>query len=323
MNELVCIWLATLSFAVGASDGQSGPEQAVREQLRTAMDQQTASMKSIFVNFWDRDFRKYELHGVIHTLIQKIDEDEMLKFLQNRGVPLTPDKILTAENLIAYWQQKKIGTQAAWAWLDLTKGNPDFVRAVMDWNVIQQERGFEFVPMFYLLFKARLDTQRDWEVWADLFKARFVTFGEQDTDKKMLLLFCCFAHMPPDLKGMDPPLVERFAFLVEELRRQKDISKPYPQALSFALFVVNFGTKHFNEAAEYAERLGHPANGLHLAFIARVLAKDRDAATATLSKLEKLAPENKKMLDKCHVLLGELNRVIEKENSEKAPEPEP
>lgn len=323
MNELVCIWLATLSFAVGASDGQSGPEQAVREQLRTAMDQHTTSMKSIFVNFWDRDFRKYELHRVIQSLIQRIDENEMLKFLQDRGVPLTPDKILTAENLIAYWQHKKIGTQAAWAWLDLTKGNPDFVRAVMDWNVIQQERGFEFVPMFYLLFKARLDTQRDWEVWTDLFKARFVTFGEQDADKKMLLLFCCFAHMAPDLKKMDPPLVERFAFLVEELNRQKDSSKPYPQALLMVLWETSLLARHFEAAAAYAGRLQPPARGLSLAFCMHVLAKDLDAATITLSEIEKITPEDEKGLNDRRQILADLRAIRQKEELAKTTDPAP
>lgn len=323
MNGCICIWLMAFSFALGSPENQTSLERAVKDPLHTTMNQQTASMKSIFVDFWDHGFRTYELHGAIHNLIEQIDEDEMLKFLQDRGVPLVREKILTAENLIAYWQYKKIGTQATWAWLDLLKGNPDFLRAVIDWNAIQQERGFEFVPMFYLLFTARLDSQRDWEVWTDLLKARFVTLEKEDTDKRMLLLSCCFNHMPPDLKEMDPPLVERFAFLVEELKTQKDMAQPYPQTLLFALFGVNFSSKRFNEAAAYAERLQPAINGLHLSFIAQVLAKDLDAATATLSKIEKLTPEDKKMLADSHRLLDELKRVLEEEKSEKTPETEP
>ncbi len=323
MNGYLCVWLTAYACAWGSSGDPSGLEAAVKEPFRAAADQYTSSLKSVFVSFWDRDFRNYELHGMIQRLIDQIDNEEMLKFLQDRGVPLTPEKILTSDNLIAYWQYKKLGTPAVYAWLDLLKGNPNFVKAVLDWNAIRKERGFEFIPTYHLLFHARLETKKDGEVWADLFKATFATLTEHDRDKKMLMLFCSFARILGNLKEVDPPLVERFAFLGEELKKQQDPSKPYPQALLFALFEIHFGAKRFNEAAGYAARLLPPMTGLRLSLVAQALAKDLDVAASTFSKIEKVAPEDTKTLDGCRQILRQLKEMKQKQESAKPSEAKP
>jgi len=323
MSRGACVWLAACVFALRCPAGTSDPNSTWSKQLSTVQGQHIESFKSVFIAFWDRDFRDYEMHKVIRGLIDQIDNDEMLAFLQKRGVPVTPQAMVTSQNLIAYWQYKKLGTPAAYGWLDLLKGSPSFVRAVLDWNAIRQERGFEFIPTYYLLFYAKLETKKDREVWADLFKATFETLTEQDIDKKTLMVLCSLIHILGDLKDIEPPVVERWVFLAEELKKQKDISQRYPQALLFALWEVNFAAHRFPKAAAYAERLLPPTTGLYLSFFSQALAKDLEAATDTLAKLEKAEAGNVKKLEGCRQMLNELKEIKEKEKAAKPPEEKP
>jgi hypothetical protein len=323
MDKCVCVCLTICAFALSCPAGTSDPNAAWNRQFGKVQGQHIESFKSVVVAFWDRDFPSYEMHKMIRGLIDQIDNDEMLAFLQKRGVPPTPQDMVTSQNLIAYWQYKKLGTPAAYAWLDLLKGNPNFVRAVLDWNAIRQERGFEFIPMYYLLFHAKLETKRDREIWADLFKTTFKTLTERDTDKKILMVFSALMRILGDLKEIEPPLVERFAFLAEELKKQQDLSQRYPQALLFALWEVNFAAHRFPEAAAHAGHLLPPTTGLYLSFISQVLAKDLEAATAIFSELEKADPENMKMLDGCRQMLRELKEMKHKQGSAQPQETRP
>jgi hypothetical protein len=284
------------------------------------------AFESIVVDTVDRyrnhEFRQYKMFGVIQGLIDQIDNEEMLKFLHDRGVPLVPEKLLTSANLIAYLQHKNLGTPAAHAWLDLTKGNPDFARAVLDWQTMRQERGLEFPPTFVLLSNAKLTTKGEGEVWADIFQTAFATLSEQDGDKKMVMLLYLLYRLPRDLKAVDPPATERIAFLAEELEKQ-EVSKPYRQMVLLALYEASFFAKQYTEAATWASGLEPPATGLSLAFIAQVLAKDLDAAAATFSKIQKVAPDDKKTLDRCRQVLNQIKEMKHKQESAKPPPTKP
>ena len=244
---------------------------------------------------------------MIQGLIDRIDNVEMLAFLKRRGVELSPESILTSNNLIAYLQYRNLGTQAAYAWLDLTKGDPDFIKAVLDWQAIRKERGFEFTPAYHLLFQATLVTKRDAEVWADLFKATFTTLGEQDQDRKVLMLVCLLYRWR-DLKEVDPPLAERMAFLAEELQHEA-LTPSYRQLLHLALYQANFLAKDFVEAATWAEDIEPPTAGLALTFTAQILAKDLDTAQATVAQVATLTPENQKRLAWCHDVIRRVRRI--------------
>ncbi len=294
-------------------EGVPSSAWAVSESVRKAIGQSFTPFKSAFLatyaDFWKREFPSYEMSAVTAGLIDQINDEEMLAFLKERGVRLVPEEILTSANLIAYLQHKNLGTPAAYAWLDLTKGNPSFVRAVLDWQTIRKARGFEFTPAYFLLFNAKLTDKRDGEVWADIFKTTFATLAERDSDKKMLMVFGLLSRLPRDLKEMDPPAAERFAFLTQELEQQ-NISQPYRQMVLAALYQASFFAKRYTEAAQWARDLEPPATGLSLVFTSQVLAKDIDAATVTLSQIEKLIPPvNKHTLDRYHQIIGQLTQM--------------
>jgi hypothetical protein len=235
----------------------------------------------------------------------------MAFFLESRGVDLAVDaEVLTSDNIIAYLQHKKLGTPTVYAWLDLTKGDPDFARGVSDWQIIRQERGIEFAPAFVLLSNAKLTTKKDGEVWADIFQDTFRALAEHDSDKKIVMLLCLLYRLPHDLRGIEPPAAERLAFLAEELETP-DMPKPYRQMISLALYEADFFANRFAEAARWARNIEPPVTGLALTFIAHALATNVEAATVTFKKLEKAAPEDKEMLDKCRALIRQLTEVAE------------
>jgi len=273
-------------------------------------------------HYQNHEFRQYEMFGVIRNLIDQIDEEELRSFLTERGVRLVPEEVLTSANLIAYLQHKNLGTPAAHAWLDLTKGDPDFARAVQDWQIMRQERGLEFAPTFVLLVNAKLTTKGDGEVWADIFKTAFATLSAQDGDEKTVMLLGLLYRLPRDLKTIDPPAAERIAFLAEELKTQ-EAPKPYRQMILLALYEASFLAKQYAEAATWAGGLEPRIAGLSLAFIAQVLAKDPDAAAATFAKIEKVAPEDEKTLDRCRQILSRLREMKQKQESAKPSEAKP
>jgi hypothetical protein len=160
-------WILSLSaFAVSPDPSWSTWLEKVHEQC-------SAYNKSILTNFWQAEIHNYELNRVGRGLIEQIDNAEMLIFLKQRGVQSNPRDLLKSDNLIAYLRYKKIGTETDYAWIDLKVGNPDFIQAVQDWQSIRNKRGNEFVPSYYLLFRAKLTTKRDCEVWSDIFISTF------------------------------------------------------------------------------------------------------------------------------------------------------
>jgi len=285
------------------------------------LGQSFEAIRSNVVDTWDHyqnhEFRQYEMFGVIRNLIDQIDEEAMRSFLTERGVRLVPEEVLTSANLIAYLQHKNLGTPAAHAWLDLSKGDPDFARAVQDWQIMRQERGLEFAPTFVLLSNAKLITKEDGEIWADIFKTAFARLSAQDGDEKTVMLLGLLYRLPRDLKTIDPPAADRLAFLAEELKTP-DVPKPYRQMVLLALYQTSFAAKQFTRAAAWASGLEPRATGLSLAFIAEVLAKDVDAAAATLARLEKAAPEDNKALDNCRAMMRQL---AEKEHKQESAQP--
>ena len=270
------------------------------------------------VETWDRyrdqEFRQYEMFGVVRSLIDQIDDEAMLVFLKDRGVHLTPEDVFTSANLIAYLQHENLGTPAVYAWLDLTKGNPDFERAVRDWQTLRQERGLEFAPAFVLLSNAKLTTPKDGGIWIDIFETMFATFSQQDGEKKTVMLLCLLGRLPLDLKDIQPPAAKRIDFLGEELEKQ-DAPKAYRQMVLAALYQANFFAGRFAEAATWAGSLEPPATGLSLAFIAQVLAKDVDASAATLGQIETLAPSDEGTLTWCRSILRQLKETKHNQES--------
>ena len=306
----------------GPSISASAFGQREAELIRQSFEACKSGMMSTWDRYRDHEFRQYEMFGVVRNLIDQIDEETMRAFLTDRGVRFTPEEVCTSANLVAYLQHKNLGTPAAYAWLDLTKGNPDFVQAVLDWQAIRQERGLEFVPAFVLLSNAKLMTKRDAEVWADIFKAVFATLSPQDGDKKTVMLMCLLGRLPHDLKEINPPATERIAFLGKELETQ-DVPTPYRQMVLLALYEASFFANRFAEAAMWAGSLEPPATGLSLAFIAQVLAKDIDAATATLARMERLAPADENTLVWCRDAICQLKEMKRKQESGEARETTP
>jgi hypothetical protein len=299
-------------------DNSSINTSKFNNQMKKELTQGITSLKSIVDNFQEKDFRNYELHSVIRDLIEQIDEPEMINFLKQRGIPLIPEKILTSENLIAYLQYKNLGTQAAYAWLDLTKGNPEFVKAATDWQIIQKERGYEFVPTYYLLLKAKLVTQKDKDVWLNIFEHTFTSLD--NNEYKYLLLFSLMMKLGEELKDIEPSPAERFAFLTEELKKQDDISKPYSQALLLTLFGAEFFSRHFTEASKLAKDLLPRSTGLFFSFITQIFSRDIDAAAATLSEIEKETPDDKEKIDLYRETLRELKEMEYKKDPNNAPQ---
>jgi hypothetical protein len=301
-----------------ATQGPAMTASAFGQWESELLGQSFDAFKSSVVETCDRyqnhEFRQYEMFGVIRNLIDQIDEEEMQAFFIERGVRLVPEEVLTSANVIACLQHKNLGTPAAYAWLDLTKGNPDFARAVQDWQTLRQERGLEFAPTFVLLVNAKLMTKEEAEVWADIFKTAFATLSEQDGDKKMVMLSCLLYRLPRDLKAIDPPAAERIAFLAEELKTQ-GAPQPYRQMVLLALYEARFFADQFTEAATWAGGLEPPATGRSLAFIAQVLAKDLNGAAATFSKIQKVAPDDRKTLDRCRQTLSQMKEMKQKQEA--------
>ncbi len=309
-------WLE-ITKTESSSDDSSFNSSKFNNQIKEKFTQGITSLKTIVDNFQEKDFRNYELHSVILKLIEQIDEPEMLIFLEKQGIPLTPEKIITSENLIAYLQYKNLGTQAAHAWLDLTKGNPVFVKAVIDWQAIQKERGYEFVPTYYLLLKAKLETQKDKEVWSEIFKHTFTSLD--NNEHKALMLFNLLMKLGEELKDIEPSPAERFAFLSEELKKQSDISNPYSQELLLTLFGTEYFSRNFIEASKWAKDLLPRSTGLFFSFTTQIFARDIDAAAATLSEIEKETPGDKKEIDFCREILRDLIEMEHKKDTNNSP----
>lgn len=250
-----------------------------------------SSLKKTTVDFWNKDFRLYHMHSNVRKCIGMIDEQEMSEFLISTGVKIDPDNasdIITPKNITAYLRYKKLGTAATYAWIDLLKAHPTFIQAVQDWQTIQQEYGFEFIPTYYLLVNAKLETKKDAEAWADIFTATFSSIPKKDIDKRELLLFCLTPRIGGDLKVAEPPMIERFAFLKNELEKQTDANTSYTQVLVFSLYNVHFHSDQFAQAADFARFLEPKKVGLHLCFISQALGQDSPSASETLSKIESL-----------------------------------
>ncbi len=133
-------WLTIIVFfALSQTSGASIPKETVSKWQSDAQQKYTASFKSVFVDFWDKEFRKYHLHDMVGKLIDQIDSKEMLAFIMEKGEKPTQADMVTSNNLIAYFRHKHLGTEAAYAWIDLHIGKPSFVKAVFDWQTIQKE----------------------------------------------------------------------------------------------------------------------------------------------------------------------------------------
>ena len=321
MNKILCtLIVTTYAFVWSSSAVGSITDQGLDGLFHKAQQQHSSASESVFMNFWGAEFKSYGLHSVVRSLIDEIDNAEMLTFLGQKGVDSNPKDLITSANLIAYLRHKHLGNEAVYAWIDLQMGKPDFVGAVLDWQSIRNERGYEFVPTYYLLSKAILTTKRDAEVWADFFKATFSTLPKGDIDKKNLMLLCLLPRILGDLKVVAPQLVDRFDFLSQEIKTQSDLSKPYPQLLLMALWEINFGAKRFHEAGAWAKQLTPPATGLFSAFVCQLIEKDLDAARATVSDIEKLSPKDDKMLNLCRQGIKELEEIKRKQGSNNVPE---
>jgi len=256
--------------------------------LSEAQHKYSKSLKKVFINFWDTEFRNYHQHETVRGLIGQIDDQEMLTFLSMKGIKLDPSSLLTSDNLIAYLRYKRLGTEATYAWIDLLKGNPSFIHAVLDWQAIQKDYDFEFVPTYYLLFKAKLATKKDREAWSDIFEFTFDSLQEQDEDKKTLLLVCLMSRIWGDMGSIEPPASERFAFLAEELKVQKEVSSPYAQALVFNLYGANFISHQYKQAADFGKMFTPHKIALDFRFMAQTAGNDLSAAKATLLEMESL-----------------------------------
>lgn len=283
-HRTVIVILLILNQAVGAPLIEEETSRFWSEAQQKCSD----SLKQVFVNFWDTEFRNYHQHDTVRGLIGQIDDQEMLTFLSVKGIKIDPSSLVTSDNLIAYLRYKHLGTEATYAWIDLLKGNPDFIHAVLDWQVIQKDYGFEFVPTYYLLFKAKLTTKKDREAWSDIFKFTFDGLQEQDEDKKKLLLVCLMPRIWGDLGSIEPPTSDRFAFLAEELNAQEEVSSPYAQALVFNLYGANFISHQYKQAADFGKMFAPIKIALDFRFIAQTAGNDLPAAKATLLKMESL-----------------------------------
>ena len=288
------------------ADAASTMSAWVEKAIGEGFDALKKDIVPLLTDFTNWELPAYPLLAVNQSLIAQINDDEMLEFLKSRGVQLTPKEIVTTDNLVAYLRYKKLGTEASYAWLDLTKGNPNFARAVSDWQTIRNERGYEFIPTYYLLYGARLKDKRDSEVWADFFRAVFNSLSEQDTGKKTLVAMCVLSHLG-QFREIQPPPPDRFAFLAEELEKQKDVSRPYSQVLLLTLFSVDFSSRNFAAAAKWSKDLKPPSAGLFLSFASHASANNVDGAAAALASLERAAPNDREKLDLCQAVVRRLS----------------
>jgi len=302
--------LLAMSHPVGASI----PKEIFSKWQRDAQQKQMTSFKSVFVNFWEKEFRYYHLHGRIRQLIGQIDNQEMLAFLAHREVKPTRADLVTSDNLVAYFRHKHLGTEADYAWIDLMKGEPAFVTAVRDWQTIQKEHGFEFVPTYHVLHNAKLVTKKDAEVWSDIFRMTFKALPETDQDAKVLLLLSLMPHVWGDLNLVEPSAPERFAFLAEELKTQTANTNLFSQALVLNLYGINFSSKLYAEAAELGRMLRPKTTSLLFTFQAQALANDLSEARATLTDMEALRPQDEQMLHTCREVIRELEKMKKESN---------
>ncbi len=302
-----------------AADSPSGSSLAIGNQLQQIQEQYAASFKSVTAAFWEKDFPGYALNKTIRDLTGKIRNADMVAFLKSKGIQVAPAQTLASANLVAYLRSKKLGTEAVYAWLDLLKGNPDFQTAIQDLETIQKERGFEPVPAYCLLSSAKLASGQDAEAWFDQFKAAFTQLSGRDRDMRSLTLFCLVTRIPGDLKDVEPPVADRLSFLTNELGKP-DTSALYRQGLILALFEASLSSQRLREAAAWAEELSPPATGLLLAFLCRTLGKELDAATSTLSRLEKVNPQDGEMLTACRAIIHQLQQAKEREGALRLPQ---
>jgi hypothetical protein len=305
--------------AQSAAASATGSNLAIGNQLQQIQEQYAASFKSVTAAFWEKDFPDYALNKTIRDLTAKIHNADMVAFLKARGIQVSPAQTLAPANLVAYLRSKKLGTEAVYAWLDLLKGNPDFQTATQDLETIQKERGFEPVPAYCLLSSAKLASSQDAEAWFGQFKAAFTQLSGRDSDMKVLVLFCLVTRIPGDLKDVEPPVADRLAFLTSELRKP-DTSTLYRQGLVLALFEASLTSQRLREAAAWAEELSPPATGLLLAFLCRTMGKELDAATSTLSRLEKVNPQDGEMLTACRAIVHQLQQAKEREGALRLPQ---
>ncbi|MFC1637149.1 hypothetical protein ACFL5Z_20195 [Planctomycetota bacterium] len=273
---------------------------------------QMLSIKPIVVNFWNKEFPAYHMHKTMRELIDKIDNQEMLAYLTKKGIKPTKEALVTSDNLITYFRYKGFGTKATYAWIDLLKGDPDFIRAVLDWQTIQKENGFEFLPTYYLLFKAKLKTKKDSEVWADLFKATYLTLTPKNQDRKILMLWCLMPRIWSDFKSIESSMSKRFAFLDKELKAKKKTKTPYSQALIFNLYGIHFVSHQYKCAADYAKLFSSPKTALCFRFLAQICAKDLPASKTTLSEMELMSPRDEEMINTCKETIKELEEMKKK-----------
>ncbi len=224
---------------------------------------------------YETQVRNYEVQRTVMALIDQIDEAEVASFLIARGVQPDQKDAMTSANMIAYFQHKHLGTETAYAWIDLSKGSPEFVKAVVEWQALRRERGYEFIPTCCLLARARIESKKDGAVWADLFKATFTTLKESDADRKGLMLHGLLLHLfKGELRGIEPSAADRFAFLAAEFKDQKDPSQPYPQMVVWALYEASQISGRYDEAVRWAKEILPRACGLFWVFVAQFSAQD-------------------------------------------------
>ena len=309
MKSFPC-WVTLIAVSLMCQPASASiPKDTISKWQSERSQEYTASFKSVFVNFWNKDLRNYHLHEVVHGLIRQIDNEEMRAFLKEKGVNPDTKDILTSGNLITYLRHKDLGTEAVYGWIDLWTGNPDFRTAVLDWQAMQKEYGFEFAPTYYLLFKAKLKTREDADAWSTIFKATFDTLSEGEQDKRALLLLCLMPRIWGDLKLAKPSALERFAFLVEESKKQKDTSTAYYQLLVFNLYGLNFSSNQYKEAAKFGMMLKPKTTSLLFTFLAQVLGHDVRSATATLTEMSALPFPDQHMISLCREMIDELEKM--------------
>jgi hypothetical protein len=78
---------------------------------------------------------------------------------------------------------------------------------------------------------------------------------------------------------------------------------------------TSFLAQDFAEAATWAKGIEPQTAGLALTFTAQILAKDLDAAEATVAQIATLTPENQKTLAWCHDVIRRVRRIEQRADS--------
>jgi hypothetical protein len=291
------------------------PSPLTSGQIAVAQRHAQKTVKAAYESFWRQDVLNYGLDREVQRLIDTIDSQEMRQYFTRESVDVTTDSFLTSANLIDWFKFKKQGSAAVYAWLELSRGKKQrsFVADVAHWQTIEKERGREFVPTYLLLMSRTVESKKDRQAWADIFKAAYLGMAKHSEEKRSLLLLALSLKVWK-LDDLRLPTAKHFEFLATELKRQTGVENGYTGMLAFSAYAANMMSKKYDEAAVLTRRMQPQNSALHFEFIAHTLGKNIEAARLALGKMEATSSDTER-IEGYRKVVDEMEKIIQKEQS--------